>query len=137
MRCLYLVSRMPQNAEKHYSPSSCSAFLSQKTAIRYITGYGDFDSVPLQAIALAARKKAPNRTECVRFGAFCGRDGGKSGRGHDCSSPLEDSVISQRSFPVNRFLPAICCSYTFPLCPTDPSCTVLRIPDSWPQNTWI
>ena len=29
-RCLYLAPRMPQNAEKHYSPSRCSAFLSLK-----------------------------------------------------------------------------------------------------------
>ena len=30
LRCLYLVPRKPQNAEKHYSPSRCSAFLSLK-----------------------------------------------------------------------------------------------------------
>ena len=30
MRCLHLVSRKPQNAEKRHSPSRCSAFLSLK-----------------------------------------------------------------------------------------------------------
>ena len=30
VRCLYVVPRKPQNAEKHYSPSRCSAFLSLK-----------------------------------------------------------------------------------------------------------
>ena len=37
MRCLYVVPRKPQNAEKHYSPSRCSAFLSLKD--RYSLNY--------------------------------------------------------------------------------------------------
>ena len=53
LRCLYLVSRMPQNAEKHYSLSMCSAFLSLKDqysldykSYGYITNFPLYDPIP-------------------------------------------------------------------------------------------